>query len=488
MRLSYKPQPRQLLFHNTLANQILYGGAAGGGKSHCLRWDAIDFCIHIPNLNATLFRRTLPMLMKNHVIPLRRELPSSLGLGNYNETRKTYEFRNGSILTFQHIEYDRDTDDIQGPELHWAGVDEAGQMTQHMLAWIQSRVRLGEAKERFLEYVKADPKLKPYIDRLPRMAMGSNPGGESHHFLKESFIDPAPPETVFEVETASVLHPGRVIKKTRIFIPASMMDNSYLDEDYEAQFGGMPDWQKKQLIEGDWNVVPGAFFDCWDSQNLVKPFKIPDHWMRLWACDWGFRQPFAIGEFVVSDGMGTTDYTGREVIYQEGCLILVREWYGQEKGNKGIRMSAGDVGAVLKDWQDAEIKVADPSMWRTDSGPSPAERFAQSGVYWSKADNERDAGWQEMYARIKDKMLLAVETCRHFIRIIPTLEHDEKKLEDVAKKGEDHMGDMGRYACMARPYKKDRPKVKRPWYEDIKPLTFNDVMNRRQPSQGPEII
>jgi hypothetical protein len=186
--------------------------------------------------------------------------------------------------------------------------------------------------------------------------------------------------------------------------------------------------------------------------------------------------------------METTDYTGKPVVYPDGCLILVREWYGQEKGNKGIRMSAYDVGTVLKDWQDAEIKVADPSMWRTDSGPSPAERFAEAGIYWAKADNQREPGWQEMYARMKDKMFLAVETCRHFLRIIPTLQHDEKKPEDVAKIGEDHMGDMGRYACMARPYKKDRPKKEKPWYEDIRPLTFNDVMNRPRPSQGPEII
>ena len=50
------------------------------------------------------------------------------------------------------------------------------------------------------------------------------------------------------------------------------------------------------------------------------------------------------------------------------------------------------------------------------------------------------------------------------------------------------MGDMGRYACMARPYKKDRPKKSVPWYQNIQPLTFNDVMNRTQPSQSPEII
>jgi hypothetical protein len=489
LRLNYTPQPRQLLFHQTKADQILYGGAAGGGKSHCLRWDAIDFCLKIPNLNATLFRRTLPMLLKNHIVPLRRELPSSMGLGSYNETRKTYEFRNGSILSFQHIEYDRDCDDIQGAELHWAGIDEAGQMTPYMLSWIQSRVRLGEASQRFAEYVKLEPKLKPYVERLPRLAMSSNPGGESHHYLKEMFIDPAPPETMFPVEHKSPLT-GRTITKTRIFIPARMLDNQYLDADYEGQFSGMPEWQQKQLIEGDWNVVPGAFFDCWNTQNLIRPFKVPDHWTRLWSCDWGFRQPFWIGEWVVSDGTFVHDMAGQEIKFPEGCLILVREWYGQEKGNKGIRMNAFDVGKELRSWREPEIRVADPSMWRSDSGPSPAERMAQAGIFWQKADNEREAGWQEMYARIKDKMLLSFDTNFHFNRVIPTLEHDEKKLEDVAKKGEDHPGDGGRYACMARPYKKDRPVEKKPWWQDVKVPTFNEVMNSRyrSPNQAPEII
>jgi hypothetical protein len=487
MRLSYSPQPRQLVLHQTQADQILYGGAAGGGKSHAIRWDLIDFCIHVPNLNATLFRRTLPMLLKNHIIPLRRELPKDYGLGTYNETRKMYEFVNGSILQFQHIEYDRDCDDIQGSELHVAGIDEAGQMTPYMLGWIQSRVRLGEAQERFKEYIKLDPKIKPYLDRLPRLVMGSNPGGESHHFLKEQFIDPAPAETKFDVEFESPLT-GRKVKKSRIFIPAKMTDNRFLDDGYEAQFAGLPEWQQKQLISGDWNVVPGAFFDCWGPTNIIRPFAIPDHWTRMWSCDWGFRQPFWIGEWVISDGTLVSDLGGQDIKFPADCMILVREWYGQEKGNKGIRMSAFDVGVELKSWRQPEIRVADPSLWRSDSGPSPAERFAQAGIYWNKADNEREAGWQEMYARIRDKMLLSFDTNHHFNRVIPTLEHDEKKLEDVWKKGEDHPGDGGRYACMARPYKKEKPVEKIPWWQDVRLPTFNEVMNRRRPSSGPEII
>jgi hypothetical protein len=398
-----------------------------------------------------------------------------------------YEFTNGSILQFQHIEYERDCDDIQGSELHWAGVDEAGQMTPYILSWIQSRVRLGEAKDRLERYVKSDPTLRPYIDRLPRLAMSSNPGGEAHHWLKESFIDPAPPETMFEANFLSPLT-GREIKKTRIFIPAKMTDNRFLDADYEAQFAGMPEWQQKQLISGDWNVVPGAFFDCWGPQNVIRPFKVPDHWTRMWSCDWGFRQPFWIGEWVISDGMFVRDLAGQEIRFPEECMILVREWYGQEKGNKGLRMPAGDCAEVLRQWREPEIRVADPSMWRSDSGPSPAERFAMKGIYWSKADNEREAGWQEMYARIKDKMLLSFDTNFHFNRCIPTLEHDEKKLEDVAKKGEDHPGDGGRYACMARPYKKDKKAKPIPYWQNVRKLTFNDVMNRPTRSSGPEII
>ena len=152
-------------------------------------------------------------------------------------------------------------------------------------------------------------------------------------------------------------------------------------------------------------------------------------------------------------------------------------------------MPAYEVGKELRKWTKADIRVADPSMWRSDSGPSPAERMANAGIYWMQADNERVPGWQEMYARIKDGMLLSFDTCYHFLRIIPTLTHDEKNPEDVLKKGEDHPGDGTRYVCMGRPYKKDRPKKKRSWQEEaVRIPTFNEIMNRRTPAQGPEII
>jgi len=457
-------------------------------NSFGLRWDAIDFCLHLPGFFAGIFRRTNPELEENHISFIREELAAlsqafKTHIGKYNETRKRVEFVNGSHIRFKHLELEKDAHDIQGWELHGAYPDEAALMEPGLLAYIRSRIRLGRMRNLWESMALQDPAMLPYIARVPRFVLGSNPGGPSHHWLKENFIDPAPPETMFEITTGS----GR--KRTRIFIPASMRDNQYLDESYEDQFDDLPEWQRKQLRDGDWNTVPGAFFDCWSPQNVIRPFAVPDYWTRMWSCDWGFRQPFWIGEWVVSDGNPVKNMAGEWVTFPEECMILVREWYGREKGNKGIRMPAYEVGRALRDWAKADIKVADPSMWRSDSGPSPAERMAQAGIYWTQADNERVPGWQEMYARIKDGMLLSFDTCSHFLRIIPTLTHDEKNPEDVLKKGEDHPGDGTRYACMGRPYKKDRPKKKRSWQEEaVRVPTFNEIMNRRTPARGPEII
>ena len=121
LRFDYEPQPRQKIFHSASARQILYGGAAGGGKSAAIRWDAIDFCLNCPGLTAVIFRRTQPQLLRNHIMEIKRELPSTIGI--YNETHKHFQFHNGSVLIFKSLEYDRDCEDIQGSEIHAGYVD-----------------------------------------------------------------------------------------------------------------------------------------------------------------------------------------------------------------------------------------------------------------------------------------------------------------------------------------------------------------------------
>jgi hypothetical protein len=360
-------------------------------------------------------------------------------LGSYNETRKVFNWWNGSILAFQHLEYDKDLNDFQGDEIHWLGVDEASLLQHEHLAEIKTRCRLGDWKP-------TDPHA---VIRLPRLAMTANPGGPSHQYLKESYIDPAPAGEMFEHR---VQVRDKVIVKTRVFIPATMDDNVYLDDDYEAQFGDLPEWRVQQLRDGDWDVVPGAFFDCWDPKvHVIQPFEVPDRWPRYRSCDWGFATPFSIGEWTISDGTPVIQRDGSRVIYPKDCSLRIWEWYGGKK-SKGLRLDALEVASrVIRARGRALPGPADTNMWEADNGPSPASKFARAGMPMFKADKRREAGWQEMYRRIKSGMLKVTSDCRDFIRTIPAQMADPMNPNDVKKKSDDHVADETRYFVMSRP-------------------------------------
>jgi hypothetical protein len=471
IELPYTPQPRQELLHRTVARQIFYGGAAGGGKTMCMRWDAIAFALRNPGFVGAIFRRTMPQLRQNHIEQIKKELPQALG--TFSETRNTFEFYNGSRLIFKHLERDADCEDIQGWELHWAGVDEASQCTPYMLGYIKTRLRLGNWK----------PSNPDDARRLPRLVLASNPGGQSHTYLKHMFIKAARPEQIFHDPTTRDPEDPNDLGWTSIFIPARMLDNKYIESSYRAQFSNIPEWQAKQLRDGDWDVVPGAFFECWGPKNVIEPFPIPEHWARFRSVDWGFATPFSIGEWVISDGEEVS-FNGKTVCYPEGSLIRVWEWYGGKngygRGNVGIRMPAEQCASEIRTMRP-DVKpsytVADESMWRTDSGPSAAEKFRRKGMPLRPADRERIPGWQEMYGRIDEGTLFAFNTCEAFIACIPSLQADPAKPEDVLKEGEDHPGDEARYACMSRPRKKSKP-IAVDTAVKVKPITFNDIMSR----------
>lgn len=410
---------------------------------------------------------------QNHIVKIRQELPPEAGV--YQETKKTYTFANGSMLIFKHLEHEHDVDDIQGWEIHWAGVDEAGQCTPYQLEYIKTRLRISEElKDKWVKLGK-----KNYVDRLPRCVFSANPGGESHHYLKTRFIDPSPPEVVFaDPHTRDENDPQDKGALTQ-FIPSTLDDNQYLGAEYRRQFSGLPEWQKKMLRDGDWNVVAGAFFDCWNTQkHVIKPFTIPEHWTRFRAMDYGFATPFSIGWYAVSDG-GPCREDGSG--YPKGCLIRYREWYGSKRDengqhtNVGLRMDPYEVGVRAHQseaQEDVKYGVCDPSAWRVDTGVFAAEKMGNGGLVFGKADNKRVAGWQEMYSRLDSGMLLFFDTCTEAIRTIPSLMRSEQDPEDVEKRGEDHIGDEVRYACMSRPQESKKPTTMK---SITAPLTMRDL-------------
>jgi hypothetical protein len=119
---AYKPTEKQLRFHRCTADEALYGGAAGGGKSTAAVADAFIKCMATPGVSAYLFRRTYPELEDTLIATARRLIPASLG--KYSATAHEYRLVNGSVMRFRHVQNDGDVYAYQGAEMQYLYIDE----------------------------------------------------------------------------------------------------------------------------------------------------------------------------------------------------------------------------------------------------------------------------------------------------------------------------------------------------------------------------
>ncbi len=473
--LDYVPLPRQMVLHATKAQQILYGGAVGGAKSHGIRWDLIRWCLKCPGIDTFLFRRTLGELEDNHIRKIRSEIPAELG--HYREQKKRFEFKNSSGINFCYCEREADVERYQGAEMHVLGVDEAAHLTGYQLKYLRTRVRLGGYQPP-----------KQYAEFLPRILFGSNPGGPGHNFLKETFIDPAPAETIFCDETTSIEEDGFAGMST-IFIPAKMSDNKYLDRNYAGQLNALPPELARALRDGDWDAVVGqALHNLSRDRHLLRPFSPPKHWTRFMVMDWGYAKPFSVGWYAVSDGVILAPQ-GKwpERYLPAGAVIRYDEYYGWNgSSNEGCRMDSGAVARKILLLEDErkdvmDYRIGDSQMWAQTDGPSITENMllATDGRFvMRRSEKDRKANYGEIIARLagnpefrddgkeeQHPMFFVTANCRHFWRTVPTLVLDKNDPEKGPEtlKSEDHVYDDVAYALRSRPYvstKEDR------WYRE----------------------
>jgi hypothetical protein len=416
------------------ADEIFYGGARGGGKSHGV---LLDFAAHAfkygEHVNGVLFRRTYPEL--EDLQTKANKMYPYLG-AIWRAQARTWLFPSGASMKMRFLANEETANNYIGHEYTWMGFDQLD-------SW---------PKQTTVDKLKAN--LRNPHGIKSRMVSTGNPGGVGHNWIKARYIDPCKPRKLITNGTSQI----------KCFIPATVYDNkilldsdpTYIDRLKESG----PEWLVRAWLHGDWDIVAGGMFDdVWKRDtHVIEPFEIPKSWRVDRSFDWGSSAPFSVQWWAESDG---TPAPNGEV-YPRGTLFHIAEWYGYNgTPNEGIKMLASEIARGIIDIEKKMNRRvspagADPSIFATSNGTSIADEMARVGVRWEKADNARKAGWEKlrrlMKASLKDRMeeagLFVFSTCRNFIRTVPSLPRDSRDMEDLDTSTEDHIADACRYRIM----------------------------------------
>jgi len=401
-RVLYDPQPRQDELHRCKAPNILYGGQAGGGKSHALRWHLIMACARLKRLKVLLLRRQFVDLQRHHLLQLPLEVPRALA--RYNANNHELHFAHTeSVMVFGHCQYESDIGAYLSSEWDIIAIDEGGEFTPRMLRMLRSRVRTSTAREQPIQ---------------PQFMIGTNPGGEGHLWIKQRFFDKTPPTKVDDPENGE----RNYNPDEWVFIPSTLEDNEYLDKDqYEKQFSSMSDAEYRAYRKGDWEAFAGQFFSDWRKGIHMIPkgsplHTAPEDWHEIMlVMDWGWNpNPGYVG-WAAFDPFGVRGYkefTFNELSASEAAEGIARRCTTDRE-------------------QNAEI-VADPTMWLPQAakgGVSIAvemdEWFADNGhgLRMVKGNNDRLLGWQRMKGYLRPVRKLNDGTIGPYLRF---LEYDDR--------------------------------------------------------------
>lgn len=451
-RVIWQPQPKQAAFLARPEYEVLYGGAAGGGKSDALLAEALRQ-VNIPQYRALILRKTYPQLTE--LIDRSYEIYKlCYPKARYIDSKHCWTFPSGAKIYFGSMQHAKDRKNYMGKRYDFIGFDELTHFTFDEYIYMFSRNRPGKA-------------LTNALTTRVYMRATTNPGGIGHGWVKDRFITAAPPMTPI-TETVTIALPGggqKQIERSRLFVPATVFDNQMLleqDPNYLANLAMLPEAERNALLYGSWDSFDGQVFREWKNDpdhyldrkwtHVIAPFRVPSEWRIVRCFDWGYTRPFACYWVAVSP---------------VGVKYVIREYYGcTGEPNHGVQMHHVEVAEKIREIErtDENLQgrdiygVADPAIFEQSKGASIASDMARAPNYivWTPADHARIPGKMQMHYHLAfdadgDPLLQIFNTCKHLIRTLPALTYDERDVEDVDSDLEDHAYDAIRYMLMDRP-------------------------------------
>ena len=429
MEYSISVTEKQKRFIDATECEVLFGGAAGGGKSYGQMVDSMLFALRYPGSRQLVLRRTFPELEKSLIRTSLALFPREIY--SFNSSSHVGKFKNGSIIDFGYCATENDVYQYQSAEYDVIRFDELTHFTEAQYVYLISRVRGANS------YPK-------------QIKSSTNPGGVGHGWVKERFVNAGKRGVAFTGEDGM----------SRIFIPALLDDNRFLchgDPNYKKRLLALPERERKALLFGDWDIFEGQYFTEFSyDRHVIEPFEIPGAWRRFRTIDYGLDRLACLWIAISPDG--------RFFVYREYC-----------RSDLPISEAARAILERTPKNEDVYATLAPPDLWSRsqETGRSKAALFSEFGLNFTKTSNDREAGWLSLKELLHgdEPRLRIFSPCTEIIKCLPALQIDKIRTSDCATEPHDitHAPDALRGFAIfyATPKKEEKSTVRNAWTRDM---------------------
>ncbi len=431
MKINLTVTKKQKRFIDAEEDEVLFGGAAGGGKSYGQTVDALLFALRYPRSKQLILRRTFSELDKSLIRTTLMLYPRELF--TFNSSSHTGKFKNGSVIDFGYCAAENDVYQYQSAEYDIIRFDELTHFTEAQYIYLISRVRGANS------YPK-------------QIKSSTNPGGVGHSWVKRRFVDKAARGEPFIGEDGM----------RRIFIPSLLDDNKFLmngDPEYKNRLLALPEKEKRALLHGDWDIFDGQYFSEFSRKlHVIEPFEIPQGWRKYRTIDYGLDRLACLWIAVSPER--------RAYVYREYCA-----------SNLPISEAAKAINDRTPKGEEIYATLAPPDLWsRTqETGRTKASLFSEYGVNLTRTSNDRECGWLSVKELLRDTgagaRLGIFNTADELIRCLPALLTDRIRPTDCSTEPHEitHAPDALRGFAIfyTNPNEEKATAVRRVWSADM---------------------
>lgn len=419
------PTPVQAAGLSCPAFELLMGGSKGWGKTFFL---AICPATILQVAHEKFLKTGRPqrkcrvMVFRKNLDDLKDFLAKTFEIyplldpkAEYNKNEKTWTFESGATIELRHLDGPNDHLSYNGNEFVALLFDEVNYISYDAYRFLVAQVRSSD----------------PDYQKLLMVRSTANPGGPHGDWVKAHFFVDRHPKGGKIIDVPVKLSDGTEMKISRAFIRASLKDNPHLPKDYEAQLRAtMNDDEVRMFIDGDFDVVAGAFFSSLikPSVHFVDSRPITGSWDMIFGMDWGSASPAAWY-------LGSRDPDGRVYIIDELHEPGVT---GRVFGEKLVRKFNRQTWSAERKWKvDDFYGVIDKqAMDNYGSEATAADGIASYGFRIFEAKKDRKIGINQ----IKERLLLDEKSLPRLIIFkdrCPKLVEAIKSIRSLAPKDPD---------------------------------------------------